>query len=201
MLPRPAATLILLREPDEVLMVQRNPALAFMGGFWVFPGGKVEDHDGSPEQAARRELAEEVALELSLEAELVPFARWITPVGLSKRFDTWFFLARASELIGSGEARVDDSEIVAARWVRAADALEDGSPLAFPTRKNLERLAAHASIEAILADARARPVQPVLPVIVHDDGAPAVVVPGSGEAPEREPTPAPAPAPEPELTD
>ena len=187
MLPRPAATLILLREPDEVLMVQRNPALAFMGGFWVFPGGKVEDHDGSPEQAARRELAEEVALELAAAAELVPFARWITPVGLSKRFDTWFFLARASELLGADEPVVDDSEIVAARWVSPATALSDGSPLAFPTRKNLERLAAHDDIETLIAAARDVPVEPVLPVIVHDDGSPAVVVPGSGEAPEPEP--------------
>ncbi|HET9074385.1 MAG TPA: NUDIX hydrolase [Solirubrobacteraceae bacterium] len=189
MLPRPAATLILLREPDEVLMVQRNPALAFMGGFWVFPGGKVEDHDGSPEQAARRELTEEVALELGADAELIPFARWITPVGLPRRFDTWFFLARASSLLGTGDPTVDDSEIVAARWVRAADALTDGRPLAFPTRKNLERLAAHPDIDSLIAAARVTPIEPILPEIVTDDGRPAIVVPGSGEAPAHQPEP------------
>ena len=39
--PRPAASLILLRDgPDgaEVLLVQRNPEQRFMGGAWVFPG-------------------------------------------------------------------------------------------------------------------------------------------------------------------
>jgi 8-oxo-dGTP pyrophosphatase MutT (NUDIX family) len=189
MQPRPAATLILLREPDEVLMVQRNPALAFMGGFWVFPGGKIESSDGDAPTAARRELTEEVGLSLSEAAELVPFARWITPLGLSRRFDTWFFLARASDLVGSGELRVDDSEIVGARWVSPRAALADGEPLAFPTRKNLERLAAFDSIEATIAAARREPVEPVLPQIVHSDGSPAVVVPGSGEAPAREPDP------------
>src|SRR5579875_1714836 len=75
---RPAATVILLREPFEVLMVKRNPDLAFMGGYWVFPGGKVEAADGSPEGAARRELGEEVSIDLAASTELIPFARWIT---------------------------------------------------------------------------------------------------------------------------
>jgi len=36
----------------------------------------------------------ENALVLALD-ELVPYAHWITPIGMSKRFDTWFFLAAA----------------------------------------------------------------------------------------------------------
>jgi 8-oxo-dGTP pyrophosphatase MutT (NUDIX family) len=189
MLPQPAATLILLREPDEVLMVQRNLALAFMGGFWVFPGGKVEAGDADAQAAARRELTEEVGLRLTPDAELVPFARWITPIGLPRRFDTWFFLARADALSAPVELRVDDSEIVAARWVSPRMALQDGRPLAFPTRKNLERLAAFPTIDSLLAAARSEPVEPIQPQIVHHDGAPAIIVPGSSEAPEREPVP------------
>jgi 8-oxo-dGTP pyrophosphatase MutT (NUDIX family) len=46
--PRPAATLILLdragSEPT-VLMGRRNPALAFMPGKFVFPGGRIEPGD------------------------------------------------------------------------------------------------------------------------------------------------------------
>src|SRR4051812_12319574 len=46
--PRPAATLILLdRSGSEptVLMGRRNPALAFMPGKFVFPGGRIEPGD------------------------------------------------------------------------------------------------------------------------------------------------------------
>ena len=48
---RPAATVIVLRpgalrpEAFEVLMVRRNDAVAFMGGAYVFPGGRVDAAD------------------------------------------------------------------------------------------------------------------------------------------------------------
>lgn len=46
----PAATLILVREgPDgiEILMQQRNPQAVFVGGAWVFPGGKLDPNDNA----------------------------------------------------------------------------------------------------------------------------------------------------------
>ena len=43
--PRPAATLILLREGVEVLMLQRAQTAAFLGGAYVFPGGSLEPQD------------------------------------------------------------------------------------------------------------------------------------------------------------
>lgn len=51
-----AATVVLLREADEglqVLLTQRAAGLAFMGGLWVFPGGRLEDADASADVAAR----------------------------------------------------------------------------------------------------------------------------------------------------
>src|SRR3990170_4535738 len=44
-IPRPAATLILLREGMEVLMLQRTQNAAFLGGAYVFPGGSLDAHD------------------------------------------------------------------------------------------------------------------------------------------------------------
>ena len=47
-----AATLILLRDSadgPQVLLQQRNPGAAFVGGAWVFPGGKVDAADAAPE--------------------------------------------------------------------------------------------------------------------------------------------------------
>jgi 8-oxo-dGTP pyrophosphatase MutT (NUDIX family) len=52
--PRPAATLLLLRDAAEgleVFCVVRNAASKFLGGAVVFPGGKVDGHDASPELA------------------------------------------------------------------------------------------------------------------------------------------------------
>jgi glyoxylase-like metal-dependent hydrolase (beta-lactamase superfamily II)/8-oxo-dGTP pyrophosphatase MutT (NUDIX family) len=45
--PRPAATLILLREGVEVLMLQRTQSAAFLGGAYVFPGGSLDREDSS----------------------------------------------------------------------------------------------------------------------------------------------------------
>ncbi|MFO0643802.1 MAG: hypothetical protein U0183_31540 [Polyangiaceae bacterium] len=50
--PRPAATLLLLRDGDEgleIFCVVRNAASRFLGGAVVFPGGKVDAGDASPE--------------------------------------------------------------------------------------------------------------------------------------------------------
>jgi 8-oxo-dGTP pyrophosphatase MutT (NUDIX family) len=47
--------LLLLRERDsrvEVLMMRRHDALRFMGGMWVFPGGRVDPPDCEPAAAA-----------------------------------------------------------------------------------------------------------------------------------------------------
>ena len=52
---RPAATVVLVRETAddiEVLMMRRGERLAFLGGLWVFPGGRVEAVDRSPEALA-----------------------------------------------------------------------------------------------------------------------------------------------------
>jgi 8-oxo-dGTP pyrophosphatase MutT (NUDIX family) len=55
----PAATVLLLRESDDndgalqVLMTQRAAGLSFMGGLWVFPGGRMETADRSPAATAR----------------------------------------------------------------------------------------------------------------------------------------------------
>jgi 8-oxo-dGTP pyrophosphatase MutT (NUDIX family) len=49
--PRPAATVIVVRDGDEgfeVLMLRRNARSDFVGGAYVFPGGGVDLEDGRP---------------------------------------------------------------------------------------------------------------------------------------------------------
>lgn len=162
----PAATVILLRDPAdgaggfEILMLRRNSKLVFSGGMWVFPGGRIDDEDrrgddelATARRAAVRESHEEAGLDVD-ECTLVPFSHWTPPSMTPKRFLTWFFLARAPE----GEVTIDDGEIKAHRWIRAADAMEKRQAgeieLAPPTWITLERLARYASVEDALRQTR-----------------------------------------------
>ncbi|WP_052213667.1 NUDIX domain-containing protein [Belnapia sp. F-4-1] len=100
---------------------------------------------------------------------LVPFAHWVTPADLSKRFDTHFFLAPAPS---GHEATHDGHEAVDSIWISPAQALAEAEAgertLLFPTRLNLLRLAEAASLGDALSRAAARPVVTVQPVMEVD---------------------------------
>ncbi|MGA2012430.1 MAG: NUDIX hydrolase [Solirubrobacteraceae bacterium] len=183
--PRPAATVILLRggaDGLEVLLVQRNPAARFMGGAWVFPGGAAGPQDGEGQPALRaaavRELREEAGVEIDPGA-LVGFSRWITPAAVKIRYDTWFFLA---PMPGAVEPRIDGAEVVDARWFTPAQALAAAQAgailLVFPTIKHLEQLSGFASADALLAHAATRTVTPVQPRVLGTGETARIVLPG-----------------------
>lgn len=184
--PRPAATVILLRgghERLEILLCQRNPEARFMGGAWVFPGGAVDHGEGEGDAALRaaavREVAEEAGIELRDPAALVPYSRWITPAEVKIRFDTWFYLAVPPPGV---EPTVDGSEIVDARWYEPQAALEAARHgelfLVFPTIKHLEQLSAFATAEALLGHAAEQDVLPVQPRVVMSGETARILLPG-----------------------
>jgi 8-oxo-dGTP pyrophosphatase MutT (NUDIX family) len=185
-IPRPAATVIVLRggsEKLEVLLVMRNPAARFMGGAWVFPGGAVDRTEGEGQEALRaaglRELDEEAGIRLAGPEELVPFSRWITPAQVKIRFDTWFYLA---PLPPQASPRVDGAEVVDLRWYEPEAALGASAAgdlfLVFPTIKHLEQLSQFRSADELLAYARDREIQPVEPRVVLSGEQARVVLPG-----------------------
>jgi 8-oxo-dGTP pyrophosphatase MutT (NUDIX family) len=184
--PRQAATVILMRggaETLEVLLVQRTPKARFMGGVWVFPGGAVDTTEGDGDAAHRiaaiRELEEEAAITLGDPGALVKFSRWITPPEVKIRFDTHFFLAPAPP---GQEPRIDGDECVDFGWFAPDDALDaarrDEIALVFPTIKHLEQLAAFATADEVLAYARGRDVNPVVPRVVKEGEIARIVLPG-----------------------
>ena len=109
--PRDAATVLILREGQsglEVLLLKRHSASKDLGGAFVFPGGKRDEADASPESiqqlgqdldslhaqlgepeltpvhaaslfvTALREAQEDCGLQMS-SAHLRPWSRWVTP--------------------------------------------------------------------------------------------------------------------------
>jgi len=179
--PRQSASLILVRDVRaglELLLVQRHPQQRFMGGFWVFPGGAV-DNGESHRTAAVRELAEEAGVAGVDPAELVTYSRWITPEAIQTRFDTLFFVALAPQ---DADPVVDGQECVDLRWATpraAVDAYADGSlALVFPTLRLLEGLIRFSTAAELFEHAAGLDVQPILPRVVHGGAEPRVVLPG-----------------------
>jgi 8-oxo-dGTP pyrophosphatase MutT (NUDIX family) len=108
-------------------------------------------------------------LELALDT-LTPFAHWITPPILPKRFDTHFYIVAAP----SDQTAVHDgSESVDSVWINPARALEEADAgkytLVFATRLNLQLLARSVDAASAVAAARARRVVTVEPVAVKTE--------------------------------
>ena len=94
---------------------------------------------------------------------LVPFAHWITPDFVPKRYDTHFFLALAPP---DHALAHDGREAVDSVWISPQAAIAEHGKrfkLLFPTHRNLWKLAAHADAASALAAARAAPVVTVMP--------------------------------------
>ncbi len=97
---------------------------------------------------------------------LIPFAHWITPEKMPKRFDTRFYIAEAPK---DHEGEHDGSESVDSIWISPHQALEDcyskKRTIIFPTRLNLERLSKSNSVEEALDNARNSKIVTVTPSI------------------------------------
>jgi 8-oxo-dGTP pyrophosphatase MutT (NUDIX family) len=131
-------------------------------------------HDGVPFGDA---LA---ALHLSIDiAPLAPFARWCPNFRETRTFDTRFYLARMPE--GAVQASVDATENVRLFWASAAHVLAEADArrlkAIFPTRRNLERLAALGSFDAATAQAHAIPVKTITPWVEDRKGTPHLCIP------------------------
>jgi len=103
---------------------------------------------------------------------LTPFAHWITPERMPKRFDTRFYIAEAPK---DHKGEHDGSESVDSIWINPHQALEDcyskKRTIIFPTRLNLEKLSKSSSVKEALDRARNSKIVTVIPSIskIGDD--------------------------------
>ena len=104
---------------------------------------------------------------------LVWTSRWITPAGVPKRFDTYFFLAGVGRDV---EASAEDREAVDVVWIHPEEALARHAAremqMVFPTLRNLEALTGFDTAEALMESRKGLTIEPIEPVLV--DGKPAL---------------------------
>ncbi len=117
---------------------------------------------------------------LRLAADLLtPFAHWITPNMMPKRFDTRFYLAVAPE---DHLAVHDGSESVDSVWIRPTDAVREAEEgkrtIIFPTRVNVQKLGRHVDVAGAIDTARNAHIVTVEPRVTKNDaGEPILRIP------------------------
>jgi NUDIX domain len=120
--------------------------------------------------AAIREVEEEAGFALPDPDALVPFAHWITPLGMPKRFDTHFYPAVApADQLGAH----DGTESVDSVWVNPNAAVEGAKTgkfkLVFATERNLIKLGRQSTTAATLDAARKERIVTVLPEVIRGE--------------------------------
>lgn len=99
-----------LVDRDNRVLIAQRPEGKSLAGLWEFPGGKVEDGE-TPEIALRRELAEELAIDVCSDC-LSPF------VFASHSYET-FHLLMPLYIIRSWDGIVSPRESQNIKWVKA----------------------------------------------------------------------------------
>ncbi|NLJ53849.1 MAG: GNAT family N-acetyltransferase [Intrasporangiaceae bacterium] len=176
--PLPAVSVIPVRERDGVLEVfvqHRAHTMDFVPGAVVFPGGRVDPQDSTTAErlgidvtqaCGVREVAEETGAVID-PADLVPWDRWITPIGYPKRFDVFFYVLPVAD---GAEFAHTTGEAVRSEWTPVRDlvvAVESGDlAMVAPTRTIVDELSALGSLSAVVG------LSPDVGPVDHDLAAP-----------------------------
>jgi 8-oxo-dGTP pyrophosphatase MutT (NUDIX family) len=122
-----------------------------------------------------RELFAEAPIDID---RLVWTARWITPIGVPKRFDTYFFLASVGR---DATATPDQTEAVEVTWISPARAVERHMSgefaLVFPTLKNLEAIVGFANSAELIETRRKAEIRTTQPILIVENGQKKIVLP------------------------
>lgn len=143
--PRRSAKVLLIDGRGRTLLFCGvDPQDAGKGRFWFPPGGGIET-DESPQQAAVREVCEEVGLQLApdqLSAEVMQREASFTHEGITYRQIEHYFVARIEDAVGpvaDGWTAVERRSIQEHRWW-SIDELRRTNETVFP--ENLATLLA-----------------------------------------------------------
>jgi endoribonuclease LACTB2 len=160
-----AITLMLRQSPAtgwELYWVRRSPKLAFLGGFWAFPGGGAEPADASLAVTGARELSEETGVVIPVD-RFLPAGRTVTPAWSDLRFDATYFVVEAPAGT-TPDVTFSRGELSGGEWTTADEALSRWSrgerltsPVAVSALRAVAAGGSLADIAGRLADALAAP--------------------------------------------
>ena len=143
--------------------------------WWSFLAGRVDPADALGDRdpvrnCAVRETAEETGV-LLVDADLHPWAHWITPEIEPRRYDTRFFVAT---MPADQEASDISGETDHAEWSTPGEALsaERAGKIRMlpPTMSILIELADLPTVTDVINNATGRQIEPVLPILVETGG-------------------------------
>ncbi|MDH3714048.1 MAG: hypothetical protein OET44_09410 [Gammaproteobacteria bacterium] len=154
-------------------------------GDWAFRGREAQREQLRETLATGRRTWSELLREQNLRVAcdvLHYIGHWETPLRLPKRFSTRFFMAAKP---AGQQARHDGDELTDGRWISAAEVLalarQNAMQVRFPTVKNLQLIARHTSLPALIDWAHSRAADGIYcirPEIIEVDGKPHPVLPG-----------------------
>ena len=160
-----------IRETFEecgVLLARARGEAELIGAERLASTSKLFRHKLQGDQASMLDLVESEELELACDL-LVPFAHWITPEFMPKRFDTHFFLVEAP---ADQLAAHDGFESVDSIWTTIPNALElektGQRTIIFPTLENLKKLGRSQRVDEALRFAKHDSIVTVLPALNED---------------------------------
>ncbi|KTE22831.1 NUDIX hydrolase [Sphingopyxis sp. H050] len=159
-------------EETGILLAQTAQGAPFEGACDASARSAVETGE-----IAFIDVVRELGVRLDLDA-LATFARWITPIIMPKRFDTWFYTISAPP---RQVAACDGRETVDVEWISPREAIRLAAAgertIIFPTLMNLKLLAEAESAEDCISRARQRRLVTVLPEVAEENGEPVLVLP------------------------
>jgi 8-oxo-dGTP pyrophosphatase MutT (NUDIX family) len=131
----------------------------------------------SPRPGWFRRMVETGAWALWFSA-LCPWAHWITPVGMPRRFDTRFFMAVVSD---GQDGRPDQREAIEGLWISPRQALADNVkgrlPLSPPTLVTLQELLSYPTLERLHSEGGSRGWGvPIFPRLISLGGSSGAVI-------------------------
>ncbi|WP_411818098.1 NUDIX hydrolase [Hyphococcus sp. DH-69] len=151
--------------------------------------GTLIDHEISAELASWRDIVEQddsqffemvKRYELSLAIDALHlYSRWRPPENAPhRRYDTWFFAAKAPE---HQTAQADGGEALEILWTSpkaAISARDEGKvKMIYPTSRNVELLGVSETVLSVFQNAAARKIEAITPFVKERDGKSYLAIP------------------------
>jgi 8-oxo-dGTP diphosphatase len=95
-----------IRDDRDLILIDRRLAKGLLGGFWEFPGGKIEGNE-TVQECIKREVLEEIGIEIAVDSHLITIDHTYSHFRVNLQVYNCRYL--------SGEARAIECEEI--RWV------------------------------------------------------------------------------------